>query len=150
MTLVLAQGSLLSPFLPLNKVVKMSSQGGDKTLDLLGLGGGRRGRGEVEGRLAALPRRRSLGKEEEAWILLKADPLSKKTSTTAGNVWVGLLKALHRTESMEERSIKIDSVIHPFVQFLSHGFANGPGWSGTLNSLTSASLVAPITDTMCC
>lgn len=113
MTLVLAQGSLLSPFLPLNKVLKISSQ----TLDLLGPGGGRREREEVEGRLAALPRRRSLGKEEEAWILLKADPLSRKTSTTAGNVWVGLLKALHRTESTEERSIKIDSAIHLFVMF---------------------------------
>lgn len=147
MTLVLAQGSLLSPFLPLNKVLKISSQ----TLDLLGPGGGRREREEVEGRLAALPRRRSLGKEEEAWILLKADPLSRKTSTTAGNVWVGLLKALHRTESTEERSIKIDSAIHLFVMvFLSHGFANGPGWPGTFDSLTSASLVAPITDTMCC
>lgn len=83
--------------------------------------------------------------------MLKADPLSRKTSTTAGNVWVGLLKALHRTESTEERSIKIDSAIHLLVMvFLSHGFANGPGWPGTFDSLTSASLVAPITDTMCC
>lgn len=106
--------------------------------------------GEVESRLAARPRRRSLGKEEGAWILLKADPLSRKTSTTVGNVWVGLLKALHRTESTEERSIKIDSIIHLFMQFLSHGFANCPGWPGTFDSLTSASLVALITDTMCC
>lgn len=47
MTLVLAQGSLLSPFLPLNKVAKISSQGGDRTLDLLEWGGeGEAGGGE--------------------------------------------------------------------------------------------------------
>lgn len=45
MTLVLAQGSLLSPSLALNRVARISSQGGHKTLDLLERGVGRWGAG---------------------------------------------------------------------------------------------------------
>lgn len=57
MTLVLAQGSLLSPFLPLNKVLKISSQ----TLDLLGPGGGEEGKGGGRGPAGSSPQKEKPG-----------------------------------------------------------------------------------------